>query len=54
MWRNVSHSKLQKLAKMKENSKTGYTFSTKVPEPVEGEGILGAPPLQLLVKYSQT
>ena len=35
---------------MKENSETGYKFSTKIPEPVEGKKDLGAPPLQLLVK----
>ena len=34
---------------MKENSETGYIFSTKVPEPLKGEGILGAPPRQLLI-----
>ena len=31
-----------------KKSKTGYTFSTKIREPLEGEGILGAPPRQLL------
>ena len=37
---------------MKENSETEYTFSTKIPELLEGEGILEAPPRQLLIKYS--
>ena len=35
-------TKLQRRPKMKENSKTGHTFSTKIKEPVEGEEILGA------------
>ena len=43
--------KAYKPPKIKENSETGYTFSTKIPKPLEGEGILGARPRQLLVKY---
>ena len=39
---------------MNKNSETGYAFSTKVLEPCESEGILGAPPRQLLVKYNIT
>ena len=35
---------------MKENSETGYTFSTKIPEPIEGERILGTPPRQFTGK----
>ena len=44
-------TRLQRRPKMKENSKNGHTFSTKIPEPVEGEGILGAPLRQSLVNY---
>ena len=36
---------------MNENSETGYNISTKIPETLEGERILGAPPGQLLIKY---
>ena len=35
---------------MKKNSETSDTFSTKISELDEDEGILGAPPRQLLVK----
>ena len=37
--------------KMKENSETGYTCSTKIPEPLKGEAIFRPPPHQLLIKY---
>ena len=36
---------------MKEKSETEYIFSTKIPEPLEGEGTLGVPPRQLPIKY---
>ena len=38
---------------MKENSETGYIFSTKIRELLEGERILGALSRQLLVKNTQ-
>ena len=41
---------LQKCPKMKENSETGNAFSMKISELDEDEGILGAPPRQLIVK----
>ena len=37
-WRNFSQTKPKKTPKMKENSETGYVFSAKIPEPLEGEG----------------
>ena len=40
-WRNFSQTRPKKTPKMKENSETGYTFSTKIPEPLEGKGISG-------------
>ena len=49
-WRNFSQTRLQKCPKIKENSETGYMISTKIQKQVEGEGILEAPPCQLLVK----
>ena len=37
-------TRFQKRPKMIENFQIGYTFSRKIPEPVEGKVILGAPP----------
>ena len=49
---NFSGTRLQKRPKVNENSETGYAFLKNLPEPVEGEGIWGAPSRQLLIKYT--
>ena len=46
MWRNFWQTRLQKRPKMKENSETGYIHFKKIPEPVQDERTLGAPPCQ--------
>ena len=48
---NFSQTRPKGPLKWKKKSETRYTFSTKILEPLEGEGILGAPPHQLLIKY---
>ena len=40
-WQNVLQTRSHKHPEMLENSKTGYTFSTRIPKPVESKGILG-------------
>ena len=51
---SFSQTRPKRPPEMKKKSKTGYTFSTKILEPLEGEGILGAPPCQLLIKSPPT
>ena len=41
----IFHRQGPKSPKMKENSETAYTFSTKIPEPLDEEGIWGHLPL---------
>ena len=54
MWQHFLQARLQKHPEMKENSNTGYAFSTKTQEIVEGGAVLGAPfPHQLLTKTKQ-
>ena len=50
-WQNFSQARPRNPPKMNENFETRYTFSTKIPGPLEGEGIWGEPPRQLVIKY---
>ena len=48
-WQNFSNTRLSKHPKMKENSETGYSFSTKIPKLVDVKGIWGKGETSLLV-----